>query len=121
MLQAIIFAMDGSIIDFEKQIYSADVLTRESVLALAREMSIKYNDFDTPSLGALMVPHIYSWESSCSYYGYGLATLALIQWRRFFYERDGYIVANPAVGEAMKKARATGAALGSNLNERGKF
>lgn len=97
------------IIDFEKHIYSADVLTRESVLALAREMSLKYNDFDTPSLGVLMVPHIYSWESACSYHGYGLATLALTQWRRFFYERDGYIVDNPAVGVAMKKARATGA------------
>jgi len=57
----------------------------------------------------LNVPHIYSWESSCSYHGYGLATLALSQWREYFYKKYGYIVDNKQVGKEMAEAWKWGA------------
>lgn len=97
------------IVDFEKHIYAAEDLTRDSIIKLAEEMSQKYHDYEEPLISSLTTPHIYSWSSACSYHGYGLATLALTQRREYFYEKYGYIVDNPAVGEALKKARAAGA------------
>jgi hypothetical protein len=85
------------VIDFEKNIYSADNLTRESVIELAAKMSNKYQDYEEPMLWALMVPHIYSWESACSYHGYGMAVMALTQRRAYFFKKYGHIVDNPNV------------------------
>jgi len=56
------------VIDFEKHIYEAETLTYESVITLAQSMSNKYNDYEEPYLWVLTVPHIYSWESACSYH-----------------------------------------------------
>jgi hypothetical protein len=61
------------------------------------------------SLSILSVPHIYSWESSASYPGYGLAELALHQWRVYFYRKCGYIVDNPGVGKEMREVWKMGA------------
>ncbi|MDQ5953067.1 MAG: hypothetical protein QG551_295, partial [Patescibacteria group bacterium] len=44
-----------------------------------------------------------SWESTCSYHGYGLAELALSQWREYFFKKYGYIVDNKNVGKEMLK------------------
>src|SRR2546430_1503301 len=52
---------------------------------------------------ALAVPHIYSSDSSAYYHAYGLAELALEQWREYFYEKYGYIVDNPSVGKEMRE------------------
>jgi hypothetical protein len=41
----------------------------------AKETSDRYFDFDDHYLFALLPVHLYSWESSCSYHGYGLAEL----------------------------------------------
>ena len=60
-------------------------------------------------MNALNIPHIYAWESSGSYHGYGLATLALEQWRKYFYKKYGYIVDNPRVGKEMAKVWKLGA------------
>ena len=57
---------------------------------------------------ALNVSHIYSWESSGSYHGYGLAELAVEQWRDYFYKKYGHIVDNPSIGEEMSKVWALG-------------
>lgn len=96
--------------NFEKEIYETKDLTEEKVLVLARSNYKKYYDRAEDSLTVLNVPHIYSWESSASYHGYGLATLALDQWREYFYQKYGYIVDNPKVGEEMAKVWKLGAA-----------
>jgi hypothetical protein len=63
----------------------------------------KHFDMEVDSYALLSVPHIYSWESSCYYHGYGLATLTLSQWREYFYNKYGYIVDNPDVGREMRE------------------
>ncbi|HEY0010534.1 MAG TPA: M3 family metallopeptidase [Candidatus Paceibacterota bacterium] len=89
--------------DFERQVYEAKTLTRAKVLAFAKKSYSRYYDHSKPSLRALMVPHIYSWESSAAYHGYGLAELALTQWRAYLYKKYGYIVDNPKVGKEMRE------------------
>lgn len=88
--------------EFEKEIYEAKDLTREKVLEIAIEMDRKYFDMEVDSYYALYIPHIYSWDSSAYYHGYGLSELAVYQWREYFYEKYGYIVDNPNVGREMK-------------------
>jgi len=94
---------------FEKEIYETKNLNLEKVMKIARKNYRKYFDMSVDSLSALNVPHIYSWESSASYHGYGLAQLAVYQWREYFYKKFGYIVDNPHVGEEMKKVWSLGA------------
>ena len=95
--------------EFEKKIYETKQLTPDKVFALARQMHRKYFDYRTDSLAVLNVPHLYSWESSGSYHNYGLATLALEQWRAYFLKKYGHIVDNPKVGREMSKVWALGA------------
>ncbi|MGE5541091.1 MAG: M3 family metallopeptidase [Bacillota bacterium] len=87
--------------NFERDIYETKSLTAEKVKAIARRNYRKYFDETEDSLYALNIPHIYSWESSGSYHGYGLAEIALSQWRAYFYKKYGYIVDNPKVGKEM--------------------
>lgn len=89
--------------NFEREIYEEKKLTTEKVVRIAKRNNRKYFDFSVDALGALNVPHIYSWESSGSYHGYGLATLALNQWRKYFFDKYGYIVDNKKVGKEMEK------------------
>jgi hypothetical protein len=51
----------------------------------------------------LDVPHIYWWDNSCAYHAYGLAELAVWQWREYFLKKYGYIVDNPNIGKEMQK------------------
>lgn len=88
---------------FEKEIYETKDLTEDKVLSIAKHAFKKYFDRSEDSIYALNVPHIYSWESSAAYHGYALATLALEQWREYFYKKYGYIVDNPQVGKEMAK------------------
>ncbi len=96
-LSSIIF-----VANFEREIYEAKDLTPEKVEEIARKNHKKYFARSETSLLALNVPHIYSFESSAGYHGYGLAELALEQWREYFYKKYGYIVDNPAVGKEME-------------------
>ena len=98
------------VINFERQIYEAKNLTPAKVLEIAKKVSRKYLDYEIDTLTVLNVPHIYDWENICNYHGYGLAELAVAQWREYFYNKYGYIVDNPKVGREMAKAWA----LGSN-------
>ena len=91
------------VMNFEKEIYEAKNLTENKVKDIAKKVYKKYMDFSEDSLAALNVPHIYSWESTCSYHGYGLAEISLSQWRHYFYKKYGYIVDNPNVGKEMTK------------------
>jgi Zn-dependent oligopeptidase len=89
--------------NFEREIYEEKNLARKKVLEIARRNYKKFFPRSETSLSALNTPHIYSWESSASYHGYALATLALEQWREYFYKKYGYIVDNPNVGREMTK------------------
>ncbi|MCA9356935.1 M2 family metallopeptidase [Candidatus Nomurabacteria bacterium] len=94
--------------NFEREVYELKSPTREKIIKIARENHKQCFDLTEGSLAALNVPHIYSWESSCTYHGYGLAEMALNQWREYFYKKYGYIVDNPQVGKEMKKTWAWG-------------
>ena len=89
--------------EFERSVYEESGLTPEKVIALAQDICRKYTDYSQDSLMILSVPHIYDWESSAYYHSYGLAILALQQWCKYFYDKYGYIVDNPAVGKEMNK------------------
>jgi len=88
---------------YEKEIYEAKNLTKEKVITIAKNNFRKYFERSEDSLTLLNTPHIYSWDSSASYHGYGLATLALSQWRKYFYKKYEYIVDNPKIGKEMEK------------------
>ena len=89
----------ASVVKFEEVLYQAPEkeLTYDFVIKTAKELSKKYMDYRQESLRLLTIPHIYSWNSSAYYHGYGMATLALTQLRKHFYEKDGYIVDNPVI------------------------
>lgn len=103
-LNSIIF-----VCNFEKAIYESKKLDKEKVIKIAKSTYRKYIDLSEDSLWGLNVPHIYSWENSGSYHGYGLAELALAQWREYFYKKYGYIVDNKKVGEEMARVWRMGA------------
>ena len=87
--------------NFEKNIYEAKNLNPNKVISIAKKNYRKYFDMSLDSVSVLNIPHIYSWESSASYHGYGLAQLAVYQWREYFYKKYKYIVDNPKIGEEM--------------------
>lgn len=99
-----------SVMTFERALYEEKDLTKEKVLSIAKRVFKKYTDSSAESYRLLSIPHIYSWESSCSYQGYGLAEIALFQWREYFYKKYGYIIDNPAVGKEMKAVWKYGSA-----------
>ena len=88
---------------FEREVYELENPTAEKIIELAKTNYKKFYDLSEDSVRVLSIPHIYAWESSCSYHGYGLAEIALSQWREYFYKKYGYIVDNPKVGKEMKK------------------
>ncbi|MEK7135345.1 MAG: M3 family metallopeptidase [Patescibacteria group bacterium] len=94
---------------YEKEIYETKKLDVSTVLKIAKKNFKKYYDRSVDSIYALDIPHIYSWESSGAYHGYGLAELALSQWREYFYKKYGYVVDNPKVGEEMARVWKLGA------------
>ncbi|MEA2715283.1 MAG: hypothetical protein QOG91_311 [Candidatus Parcubacteria bacterium] len=91
------------VVFFEKEIYECRNLTKNFVLKAARRAYRKYFDRSADSISVLNVPHIYSWESSAYYHGYGLAELAVAQWREYFFKKYGYIVDNRNVGKELTK------------------
>jgi len=96
---------------FEKEIYESKNLTEEKVIKIAKKIFKKYTDLSGNSLWLLNVPHIYSWTSCCAYQGYGLADIALHQWREYFKNKYGHIVDNPNIGKEMKKVWKLGAKI----------
>ncbi len=94
---------------YEKEIYEARKLDSATVLKIAKKNFKKFYDRSTESIYVLDIPHIYSWESSGAYHGYGLAELALSQWREYFYKKYEYIVDNPRVGKEMTRVWKLGA------------
>lgn len=102
----------ASVIEFERRIYSVEHLDVTIVQKIAEEISIEYNGFSEPSLYLLSIPHIYSWSASCAYHGYALATLALTQWQEHLYDKYGYLVDNPTVGQEMTKMWNYGSSKG---------
>lgn len=91
------------VVFFEKAVYECKDLDHQKLLAIAKRLRRKYTDQSVDSISILNLPHIYSWESSAYYHGYGLATLGVYQWRAYFFKKYGYIVDNPNVGKEMVK------------------
>lgn len=96
---------------FEKEVYETEELTREKVIEISKRVHKKYYDFSEDSTYLLSIPHIYSFEPACQYHGYGLAMIALEQWRTYFYEKYGSIVDNKNIGQEMQKIWKRGSAL----------
>jgi Zn-dependent oligopeptidase len=94
--------------NFERAIYEAKNLTAKNLIKIAKHTYKKYTDRSVDSMSLLNVPHIYQFESSAAYHGYGLATLAVNQWRAYFYKKYGYIVDNRNIGKEMAKVWAMG-------------
>lgn len=105
-------AMNGisSVMNFERALYEDKKLDEDRLVKHAKRVYKKFTDSSVASVRFLSIPHIYSWESSCAYQGYGLAQLALTQWREYFYKKYGYIVDNPAIGKEMKEVWKYGSA-----------
>ncbi|USN87591.1 MAG: M2 family metallopeptidase [Candidatus Nomurabacteria bacterium] len=89
--------------NFEREVYELKNPSTKKIIEIAKKNYRKYYDHSEDSLWALNIPHIYAWDSACAYHGYGLAEIALSQWREYFYKKYGYIVDNPEVGKEMKK------------------
>lgn len=104
----------NAVMEFERRVYETKNLTQETVLTIAKETYKKFWGLDSESLLMLNVPHIYSWESSGYYHGYGLAELQVHQLREYFFKKYGYIVDNPHIGKEMKKVWKLGASRPSN-------
>ncbi|NBD74373.1 hypothetical protein GVX82_05030 [Patescibacteria group bacterium] len=100
-----------AVMNFERSLYETPSLTVPKVKRIAREVWTYHSDTSEPSLRLLGVPHIYSWESACSFHGYALATLAVHQWREYFFKKYGYIVDNPNVGTEMRNVWKHGSSL----------
>lgn len=88
---------------FERMVYEHKDLTRDALIQISKEVYRICFDRDGDSTSILNLPHIYSWESSAYYHGYGLAELGVYQWRAYFYKKYGYIVDNPKVGKELTK------------------
>lgn len=95
--------------DFERQVYELEKPNAKDILSIAKSVYRSSFDHSIDSVRVLCTPHLYSWESACSYHGYGLAKVALYQWREYFYKKYGFIVDNPKVGREMQDAWAWGA------------
>lgn len=91
-----------AVMSFEREIYECQNLTAEKIVSIAKKNFKKFFDRSEDSLWLLSVPHIYSFESSCSYHGYGLAQLTLTQWKEYFYKKYGFIIDNKNIGKEMK-------------------
>ncbi|MCK9446354.1 hypothetical protein M0Q50_05630 [bacterium] len=86
---------------FEKEIYEEKNLTASKVFSIAKKNYKKYFDMSEDSLAALNIPHVYSWESSAAYHDYGLAELAVYQWRDYLENKYGHIVDNKEIGKEL--------------------
>lgn len=89
---------------FEKALYELpeEEVTAEKVKELADEVELDIQG--GPGIRPILAyAHIISDEASCYYHGYTLADMSVHQTRRFFKERDGYIVDNPKVGPTLTK------------------
>ncbi|MFM2339700.1 MAG: oligoendopeptidase [Candidatus Parcubacteria bacterium] len=94
---------------FERRVYELKTPTADAIKRIAKQVYCEIFDHSVDSLRALNTPHIYAWESACSYHGYGLARVALYQWRTYFKKKYGSIVDNKAVGRELKAAWSWGA------------
>lgn len=96
----------GAVVQFERILYTDPDLTSTKVINYATQISYEYFDYETPYLYVLLPGHIYGWDSSCNYHGYGLAQIAVYQLREYFMNEFGYIADNPRVWESLKRYRS---------------
>lgn len=98
------------IMSFERMVYEEPKLTSAKVIRFAKEAFAKINpEGSTAAITPLTAMHIYDWEASCAYHGYGLADIAVAQWRDYFYKKYGYIVDNKNIYKEMVQVWKLGA------------
>ncbi|MAQ77288.1 hypothetical protein CL684_02070 [Candidatus Campbellbacteria bacterium] len=95
--------------EFERKIYEMKKPTVAKITTLAKKISKKYFDYSEDSHWPLYVSHLFVFEWSCSYYGYGLAQMAVEQMRSHYYQEFGSIVGNKEVGKELTKLWNMGA------------
>ena len=85
---------------FERALYQMDeaLLSKESVLALARATELRILGLATAPRPLLAIPHLLNQESAAAYHGYLLANMAVYQTRAYFERTYGYLTDNPAIG-----------------------
>lgn len=93
-----------SVVKLEEILYTtpSEKLTKEFVEETVARISLDYTDSTTKSYSLLDIPHLYASSSSAYYHGYGMAILAVYQLREYMYDRDGYVVDNPAIGPRLQ-------------------
>ena len=91
---------------FESQLYALpdSELTADAALSLARACEREVFGLRTVARPLLVIPHLLSDSSSCSYQGYLLAHMAVYQTRAFFETRDCYLTDNPKIGPDLEAA-----------------
>ncbi len=93
---------------FEKAVYESKKIDEKRIVEINNMINKKFSFLEGTSHRLLRVPHIYAWDSACSYHGYALAELAVYQWREHFYNKYGFIVDNPNIGKDMLKVWTLG-------------
>lgn len=88
---------------FEKEVFETKNLNKKKLLEIAQKTRAEFSALKHNSFNLLDTHHLYHWDSACSYHGYGLAELALSQWREYFFKKYGFIVDNKMVGREMTK------------------
>ncbi|CAD7924899.1 unnamed protein product [Amoebophrya sp. A120] len=90
---------------FEKALYelTEDEMTAERVLSLADDVEKKICG-GLNGRPLLSVPHIMSDESSCYYHGYVLAEMSVMQTRKYFLDKYGFLTDNAAIGPEITEA-----------------
>jgi Zn-dependent oligopeptidase len=102
------------IVFFEKEIYECKQLTKDFVITTAKNIYKKFRDFSEDSVNILNTSHLYAWNTSAYYHGYGLADLGVEQWRAYFFKKYGYIVDNPNIGKEMMNVWKLGSLHNTN-------
>lgn len=90
---------------FEHALYqmSDEELTPYNITELARKTEKNILGLACSPRPLLVVPHLLSDLSACSYQGYLLANMAVYQTRAFFTKKFGYLCDNPKIGPLLTK------------------
>jgi len=90
---------------FERALYqmSEDGLTAENITKLARQTEKNILGLACSPRPLLVIPHLLSDGSACSYQGYLLANMAVYQTRAYFTNKFGYLCDNPKIGPLLTK------------------
>ena len=90
---------------FERALYqmSDEELTTQNITNLARKTEKDILGLECSPRPLLVIPHLLSDSSACSYQGYLLANMAVYQTRAYLTKTLGYLCDNPKIGPLLTK------------------